>query len=179
MEWTEGDSGLRRGRARSQRPEGRAAVPDFTLKVNRTLGRAVSRETKHQICASLVTPLARFSVLKLNVPAVHQGTGAGEVTVPGARRGPEAMTGSQLPPVLSVRRPHFGGVCMIGHFNGKFHLLKRMRCMTSTLPGGCWKEARGSRKAVTPREWLLKGRSVHVMNEAGSGGLGLGIETLS
>lgn len=70
---------------------GHAAVLDFTLKVNRLLGRAVSRETKHQMCASLVTLLAHFSVLKLNVRAVHQGSGAGEVTVPGARRGPEAI----------------------------------------------------------------------------------------
>lgn len=67
--------------------------------------RATCRETKPQIRASVVTPLARFSVLRLNVRAVHQGSGAGEVTVPGARRGPRP----------SDRLPRFRQCCLSQH----------------------------------------------------------------
>lgn len=40
--------------------------------------------------------------------------------------------------------------------------------MTSALPGGCRKEVRGFGEAVPPGEWLLKGQSVRVVDEAGS-----------
>lgn len=137
--------------------------------------RATRRETKHQVCASSVTPRARSSVLELNVRAVHRGSGEGEVTVPGARRGPRPS--ARLPTLASAVCPKttlFRRVCVIGRVNRKprpirpKRLFRRKRRLMSAPPGGCWQEVRGFGEAVPPGEWLLRRQRVRMVNEAGS-----------